>query len=67
MKLDAGPALKFLTLTGDWPAADARAYHRAKASGIALESTLDRLLTRHAGLQVELVYPHLGSGCGTDS
>lgn len=59
MRLDAGPSLKFLTPDHRWTAADLRAYHRAKQSGRADEITLDRLLTRYADMQLELIYPEL--------
>jgi hypothetical protein len=59
MRLDAGPALAFLQTDHRWTAADLRAYHRAKQSGRADETTLDRLLTRYADMQLELIYPEL--------
>jgi hypothetical protein len=60
VRLDAGPALKFLHTDHRWTAADLRAYHRAKQSGRADELTLDRLLTKYADMQLELIYPELG-------
>ena len=60
MRLDAAPALRFLQTDHRWTAADLRAYHRAKQAGRADEATLDRLLTRYADLQLELIYPELG-------
>ena len=58
--MDAEPAMRFLHTDHRWSAADLRAYHRAKQTGRADEATLDRLLTRYAGMQIEIIYPELG-------
>jgi len=60
MRMDAEPAMRFLHTDHRWSAADLRAYHRAKQTGRADEATLDRLLTRYAGMQIEIIYPELG-------
>jgi hypothetical protein len=62
VRLDAGPALGFLHPSHRWTAADLRAYHRAKQSGRAEEATLDRLLTKYASMQIEVLYPELTTG-----
>jgi len=58
--MNAEPAMRFLHTDHRWSAADLRAYHRAKQTGRADEATLDRLLTRYAGMQIEIIYPELG-------
>jgi hypothetical protein len=57
MRLDFAPLEPWLYPDSDWTRSDARAWWRAKKTGMIAEETADRLMLRYAGIQLELVHP----------
>ncbi len=59
MRITFAPLEPWLHPSSEWDRADARAWWRAKNTGMIPEHIADRLMLRYANIQLELVHPDI--------